>query len=203
MGASERDEWLRAAWRTLVAGTINTRRLVFVDEMGAHTSLSVLYAYSPKGRRIHAKVPRNRGKNTTLLASMTIEGMGPCVAVEGSTTSAVFEAYVEQVLVPTLRPGQVVMLDNLTAHKGARVRELVEGRDCKLMFLPPYSPDLNPIEEAFSKVKALLRRAEARSRGSLVDAIGRALSAITARDARGFFEHCGYRASTQTMWRTL
>ena len=179
------------------------RRLVFVDEMGAHTSLSVLYAYSPKGRRIHAKVPRNRGKNTTLLASMTIEGMGPCVAVEGSTTSAVFEAYVEQVLVPTLRPGQVVMLDNLTAHKGARVRELVEGRDCELMFLPPYSPDLNPIEEAFSKVKALLRRAEARSRGSLVDAIGRALSAITARDARGFFEHCGYRASTQTMWRTL
>ena len=162
MGASERDEWLRAAWRTLVAGTINTRRLVFVDEMGAHTSLSVLYAYSPKGRRIHAQVPRNRGKNTTLLASMTIEGMGPCVAVEGSTTSAIFETYVEQVLVPTLRPGQVVVLDNLTAHKGARVRKLVEGRDCALMFLPPYSPDINPIEEAFSKVKALLRRAKAR-----------------------------------------
>ncbi|HZH97849.1 MAG TPA: IS630 family transposase [Fimbriimonadaceae bacterium] len=200
---SERDEWLRAAWRILVAGTINTRRLMFVDEMGAHTSLSVLYPYSPRGRRIHAKVLRNRGKNTTLLASMTIEGIGPCVAVEGSTTSAVFEAYVEQVLVPTLRPGQVVMLDNLTAHKGARVGELVEGRDCKLMFLPPYSPDLNPIEEAFSKVKALLRRAEARSRGSLLDAIGRALSAIAARDARGFFEHCGYRVSTQTMWRTL
>jgi transposase len=128
---------------------------------------------------------------------MTIEGMGPCVAVEGSTTSAVFETYVEQVLVSTLRPGQVVVLDNLTAHKGARVRKLVEGRDCELMFLPPYSPDLNPIEEAFSKVKALLRRAEARSRGSLVDAIGRALSAITTRDARGFFEHCGYRASAQ------
>ncbi len=127
MGASERDEWLRAAWRTLVAGTIDARRLVFVDEMGAHTSFSVLYAYSPKGRRIHAQVPRNREKNTTLLASMTIDGMGPCVAVEGSTTLVVFEAYVEQVLVPTLRPGQVVMLDNLTAHKGARVRELVEG----------------------------------------------------------------------------
>jgi transposase len=82
---------------------------------------------------------------------MTIEGMGPCVAVEGSTTSAIFETYVEQVLVPTLRPGQVVVLDNLTAHKGARVRKLVEGRDCELMFLPPYSPDLNPIEEAFSQ----------------------------------------------------
>jgi len=187
----------------LVAGTIDTRRLVFVDEMGAHTSFSVLYAYSPKGRRIHAQVPRNRGKNTTLLASMTIDRMGPCVAVEGSTTLVVFAAFVEQVLVPTLRPGQVIMLDNLTAHKGARVRELVEGRDFKLMFLPPYSPDLNPIEEAFSKVKALLQRAEARSRGSLVNAIGRALSAITARDARSFFEHCGYRASTQTITAAL
>ncbi len=148
-------------------------------------------------------MPRNRGKNTTLLASMTIEGMGPCVAVEGTTTSAVFEAYVEQILVPTLRPGQAVVLDNLTAHKGARVRELVEGRDCELMLLAPYSPDLNPIEEAFSKVKALLRRAEARSRGSLVDAIDRALSAITVRDARGFFEHCGYHAPTQTMTDAL
>jgi transposase len=192
VGASERDEWLRAAWRTLVAGAIDARRLVFVDEMGTNTSLYPRYAYSPKGRRAHSQVPRNRGKNTTLLASMTIGGMGPCVAVDGPTTSAVFEAYVEQVLVLTLRPGQVVVLDNLTAHKGDRVRELVERRGCELMFLPPYSPDLNPIEEAFSKTKALLRRAEARSRAALVDAIGRALSAMTARDARGFFEHCGY-----------
>jgi transposase len=192
VGASERDEWLRAAWRTLVAGTIDARRLVFVDEMGAHTSLSVLYAYSPRGRRIHAEVPRNRGPNTTLLASITIDGMGPCVAVEGSTTSAVFEAYVEQVLVPTLRPGQAVVLDNLTAHKGARVRELVEGRDCELMFLPPYSPDFNPIEEAFSKVKGLLRKAGARTREALVDALGAALEAVTAEDAQGFFKHCGY-----------
>src|SRR5829696_9207565 len=162
--------------------------------MGANTSLCVLYAYSPRGRRVHAEVPRNRGKNTTLLASMTIDGIGPCVAVDGTTTSAVFEAYVEQVLVPTLRPGQAVVLDNLTAHKGERVRELFEGRDCELLFLPPYSPDLNPIGQAFSKIKALLRRVEARSRRALVGAIGRALSAVTARDARGFFEHCGYRA---------
>jgi transposase len=176
----------------LVAGAIDARRLVFVDEMGTNTSLYPRYAYSPKGRRAHSQVPRNRGKNTTLLASMTIGGMGPCVVVDGPTTSAVFEAYVEQVLVLTLRPGQVVVLDNLTAHKGDRVRELVERRGCELMFLPPYSPDLNPIEEAFSKTKALLRRAEARSRAALVDAIGRALSAMTARDARGFFEHCGY-----------
>jgi hypothetical protein len=115
---------------------------VFVDEMGANTSLCPLYAYSPRGQRAHAKVPRNRGK---------AEGMGPCVAVEGTTTLAVFETYVEQVLVSTLRPGQVVVLDNLSSHKGGRVRELVESRGCELLFLPSYWPDLNPIEEAFSK----------------------------------------------------
>ncbi len=192
VGASERDEWLRAAWRVIVAEQIDARRLVFVDEMGANTSLAPLYAWARRGKRAWTNVPRNRGPNTTLLASMTHEGMGPCVAVEGTSTSAVFEAYVEQVLVPTLHPGQVVVLDNLTAHKGERVRELVERRGCELIFLPPYSPDLNPIEEAFSKIKALLRRAEARGRDALVDAIGGALSAVTAQDARGSFGHCGY-----------
>jgi len=178
----------------IVAEESDARQLVFVDEMGANISLAPLYAWARRGKRARTKVPRNRGKNTTLLASMTIDGMGPCVAVDGTITSAVFEVYVEQVLVPTLRPNQTVVLDNLTAHKGERVRELVEGRDCELLFLPPYSSDLNPIEEAFSKIKALLRRAEARSRGALVGTVGRALSAVTARDARGFFEHCGYRA---------
>lgn len=184
----------------MVAGAVDTSRLVFVDEMGANTSLCPLYAYSPRGRRAHTKVPRNRGKNTTLLASMTIDGMGPCVAVEGTTTSAVFEAYVEQVLVPTLRPGQAVVLDNLSSHKGGRVRELVEGRGCELLFLPPYSPDLNPIEEAFSKVKGLLRRAGARTREALIEAMGQALDAVTNRDARGFFEHCGYRSTAQPLY---
>ena len=148
-------------------------------------------------------MPRNRGKNTTLLASMTAKGIGPCVAVEGTTTSAVFEAYLEQVLVPTLRPGQAVVLDNLSSHKGGRVRELVEGRGCELLFLPPYSPDLNPIEEAFSKVKGLLRQAGARTREALIEAMGRALDAVTNRDARGFFEHCGYRSTAQSLWQPL
>lgn len=134
---------------------------------------------------------------------MTIDGMGPCVAVEGTTTSAVFEAYVEQVLVPTLRPGQAVVLDNLSSHKGGRVRELVEGRGCELLFLPPYSPDLNPIEEAFSKVKGLLRRAGARTREALIEAMGQALDAVTNRDARGFFEHCGYRSTAQPLYQLL
>jgi len=166
--------------------------LVFVDEMGANISLGPLYAWARRGQRTRCKVPRNRGKNITLLASMTSDGMGPCVAVVGSTTRAVFEAYVEQVLSPTLRPGRVVVMDNLTAHKGDRVRELIEARGCELLFLPPYSPDLNPIEEAFAKVKAMLRRAGSRTRETLVGAMGRALDTVTSRDAKGFFEHCGY-----------
>jgi transposase len=115
------------------------------------------------------------------------------MAVEGSTTKDVFEAYVEHFLAPVLGPGQVVVMDNLGAHKGERVRELIEERGCELSFLPPYSPDFNPVEEAFAKVKALLRQAGARTRGALVEAIGQALDAVSARDARGFFDRCGYR----------
>jgi len=192
VGASERDEFLRIAWRVLVARALDQRRLVFVDEMGTNTSLAPLYAWAPKGERARCEVPRNRGKNTTLLASMTAEGMGSCLAVVGSTTKAVFEAYLERVLVPTLRPGQVVVMDNLASHKGQKVRELIEGRSCELLYLPPYSPDFNPIEEAFSKVKALVRKARTRTREALVEALGAALDAVTARDARGFLEHCGY-----------
>ena len=199
VGASERDEFLRAAWRAFVAEKIDAERLVFVDEMGSNTSFAALYAWSRRGDRARCTVPRNRGKNTTLLASMTSEGMGPCLAVVGSTTAAVFEAYVGRFLAPALRPGQVVVLDNLGAHKGERVRELIEERGCELLFLPPYSPDLNPIEEAFSKVKGLLRRAGARTRKALVEAMGRALDAVAIEDTQGFFEHCGYQFSAQPL----
>jgi len=130
---------------------------------------------------------------------MTMEGMGPSLAVEGATTRAVFEAYVEWGLSPALCPGQVVVMDNLTAHKGERVRELIEEQGCELLYLPPYSPDLNPIEEAFSKIKAFIRKAEARSREALIEAMGSAISAVTARDARGFFEHCGYATPVQSL----
>ena len=143
---------------------LDGRRLVFVDEMGTNTSLAPLYAYSRRGHRVHAKVPRNRGPNTTLLASITVEGMGPCVAVVGSTTKEVFETYVEQVLSPTLGPGQVVVMDNLAAHKGERMHST-----------------------------------GARSRTALLEALATALSAVTSRDARGFFEHCGYRLSAQPL----
>jgi transposase len=199
VGASERDEFLRAAWRVMVAASTNPERLVFVDEMGTNTSLTPQYAWSRRGERAHARVPRHWGANVTLLASMSVGGMGPCLAVEGPTTKAVFEAYLERVLAPSLRPSQVVVMDNLSSHKGSRVRELVEARGCELMYLPAYSPDLNPIEEAFSKLKALLRRAGARTREALLEAMGRALEAVSANDARGFFEHRGYHATAQLL----
>ncbi len=188
----ERDELLRVAWKVTVAEEIEARRLVFVDEMGTNTSLSPLYAWAKKGQRAYCSVPRNREPNTTLLSSMSVEGMGPSLAVEGSTNREVFETYVERVLAPTLRPGQVVVMDNLTAHKGGRVKELIEEHGCELLYLPPYSPDLNPIEEAFSKVKRIVRKAESRMWEALVEAMGTAISTVTAKDARGFFEHCGY-----------
>ena len=199
MKAGERDEFLRAAWQVLVAGKLDARELVFVDEMGTHTSLAPVYGYSPRGERVYLEVPRNHGKNTTLIASMSVGGMGQCLAVEGTTTKVLFEAYIDRVLAPSLRIGQVIVMDNLSVHKGEKVRELIEARGCDLIYLPPYSPDLNPIEEAFSKVKGLLRRAGARTREALIEAMGRALDAVTAKDTQGFFEHCGYRFSAQPL----
>ena len=163
-----------------------------MEEMGTNTSLCALYAYAPKGRRAYARVPRNRGANTTLLANMSLEGMGPCLAVEGATTATVFETYVQRVLAPSLRRGQIIVLDNLSAHKSERAKELIEERGCQLLYLPAYSPDFNPIEEAFSKIKGALRKAQARTREALVEALGVAISAVTTRDAHGFFEHGGY-----------
>lgn len=203
VGAAERDEFQRTAWRVLVADQIVTDRLVFVDEMGSNTSMYPLRAWSPAGERARCSAPRNRGRNTTLLASMPIEGMGPSVAIEGSTDALVFEAYVEQSLAPTLRAGQVVVMDNLNAHKGERVRELVEEAGCELLYLPTYSPDLNPIEEAFAKIKAILRKAGARSREALIETLSEAISAVSAQQARGFFEHAGYRSEGRLLWNML
>jgi transposase len=144
-------------------------------------------------------VLRNRGPNTTLLSSMSLEGMGNSLAVEGATNREIFETYVQRVLAPTLRPGQVVVMDNLAAHKGDRVKELIEERGCELLYLPPYSPDFNPIEEAFAKIKATVRKAEARTREALVEAIGRGITMVTTEDARGFFDHCGYTTPVQLL----
>jgi transposase len=197
--ASERDEAVRGLWRWL-ASHFDARRLVFVDESGFNTSMTRLRARAPKGKRAYGKVPRNRGKNTTLMAAITLEGaMGESMAVEGATDALAFEAYVEHFLVPTLEKGQVVVLDGLGAHRTHRVRELIEARGADLVFLPSYSPDLNPIEEAFSKIKALVRKEGARVREALVEAIGRALAAVTPEDAAGWFAHAGYWTQDQPL----
>jgi transposase len=176
----------------MVAAKVAPERLVFVDECGTHASMAPIYGYAPKGERLRLSVPRRRGKNTTLLSSMTLGGMGPSLAVEGATTARLFETYVEKVLAPGLREGQVVVMDNLGAHRPKRVRELIEARSCELLYLPSYSPEYNPIEEAFAKIKHLLREASARSKKALLETMGLALSAVSAQDAQGFFEHAGY-----------
>jgi transposase len=172
---------------------------VFVDESGFHTSMTRLYARAPRGKRAYGKVPRNRGKNTTLIASMTLEGaMGESMTIEGATDAAAFEAYVEHFLAPILKEGQVVVLDGLGAHRTQRVTELVEARGAQLLFLPSYSPDLNPIEEAFGKIKGLVRKVGARMREALVEAIELALAAVTPEDAAGWFAHAGYWLQDQS-----
>lgn len=171
-----------------------------MDESGFHTSMTRLYARAPRGKRVYGKVPRNRGKNTTLIAAITLEGaMGESVAIEGATDALAFKAYVERFLAPSLSEGQVVVLDGLGAHRTERVRELVEGRGAELVFLPSYSPDLNPIEEAFSKIKHLVRKAGTRTREALVEAMARAMAAVTPEDAAGWFVHAGYWPQDQSL----
>jgi hypothetical protein len=131
----------------MVISSIEPDRFVFVDECSSNTSLAPLYGWSRKGERAHQKAPRNWGKNITLLSSISKErGMGASLVVEGSTNGTVFQTYLEDVLLPTLKRGQVMVMDNLSAHKGERVRELIEAKGCELLYLPPYSPDFNPIE---------------------------------------------------------
>jgi transposase len=197
--AQEREEEARGLWRWL-ASRFDARRLVFVDESGFNTSMTRLRARAPKGKRAYGKVPRNRGKNTTLIAAITLEGaMGQSMTIEGATDALAFEAYVEHFLAPSLSEGQVVVLDGLGAHRTQRVRELVEARGADLLFLPSYSPDLNPIEEAFSKIKHLVRKAGARVREALAEAIARALAAVTIEDAASWFFHAGYRPQDQPL----
>jgi transposase len=141
-------------------------------------------------------VPKNRGKNLTLIASMSLSGMGESMCVEGATDARAFEAYVEHFLTPSLSEGQVVM-DNLGAHRPERIRELIEARGAQLAFVPPYSPDLNPIEQAFSKIKNILRKLGARTHEALLQAMQEALSKVTPADAAGWFDHCGYQVEVQ------
>lgn len=150
------------------------------------------YGRAPRGERVVGTAPRNHGKNTTLVAALTLDGITATMTVEGALDRAAFDAFVAQVLVPSLQPGQVVVWDNLSVHKSALAQRLIAAAGCQLLWLPPYSPDFTPIEQAFSKLKAALRRTGARTRTALDDAITAGLATITAADAQGWFAHCGY-----------
>jgi transposase len=194
LGATERDEEARSAFRERLRG-VDPERLLFVDESSTNIAMVPRYARAPKGRRALGKAPRNWGKNITLISSITTKGMGPSMSIQGSSDTESFGLYVRNVLAPRLRSGQIVLMDNLSVHKAGWVRDLIEQKGCQLWLLPSYSPDLNPIEEAFSKVKNLIRKAKARTLEALFAVTARALEAVSEEDARGFFDDCGYDAS--------
>ena len=200
--ASEQNEAARAEWREQ-ALHLACQDLVFVDETGSHIAMTPLYAYAPRGQRAVGKVPRNYGANMTLIASLSTQGIGEALILDGSADAAAFACYVEQILAPSLHPGQIVILDNLSIHQGPRVKQAIEARGCRLLFLPAYSPDFSPIEEAFSMLKTFLRRVGARTREALQEAIAQALPLITAQDARGWFRHCGYSPALQGRAQSL
>jgi transposase len=171
---------------------LHPQQLVFIDETGAHTKLARLYGRAFRGQRLVAKIPYGHWKTTTFVGALRVAGITAPLVVDGPMNGAIFRAYVEQQLVATLRPGDTVIMDNLAAHKVAGVREAIEAADARLVYLPPYSPDLNPIELAFAKLKALLRSAAARVVDQLEDTIVRALEQFTGNECSHYFRHCGY-----------
>lgn len=176
---------------------VNPATLVFVDESGTNLAMTPRYGRAPRGERVVGTVPRNQGANTTLFAALSLAGLTAAMTVEGAADRAAFDVFVEQVLVPSLTPGQLVIWDNLSVHKSTTAAQLLADRGCRVLFLPPYSPDFAPIEQAFSKLKTALRRTGARTREALETAITAALATITAADAQAWFAHCGYPIPAQ------
>jgi transposase len=187
--AAKRDQW-----RTGQAG-LDVQKLVFVDETWASTAMSRRYGRAPRGERLVCPLPHGHWKTTTFVARLRAGGMTAPLVIDGAMNGDLFVAYVEQVLVPTLRSGAVVVMDTLSSHKRARVRAAIEEAGCSLLYLPPYSPDLNPIEQAFAKLKALLRKAEERTVEGLWSFLGRALDAFAPEECRNYIRHCGYPAT--------
>lgn len=183
----------REAWQES-QDTLDPRRLVFLDESGAKTNMTRLRGRAKGGQRCVDDAPCGHWNTTTMISSIRLDGETACMAIEGATTAEVFREYVRCVLAPTLRPGDIVVLDNLSAHKDTEALKLIEASDAEVCFLPPYSPDLNPIEAMWSKIKTYLRSAKARTFESLLDAIAAALRAVTPQDAQGWFSLCGYPA---------
>jgi transposase len=170
-------------------------RLVFVDESGVKTNMTRLYGRARAGHRAIDDTPCGHWCATTRLSSVRLDGSTACMVVEGATTKDIFEAYIEQILLPTLTAGNIVVLDNLSAHKSQHARELIESVGAQLWYLPAYSPDLNPIEKMWSKIKSILRTLKARTKEALIYSIAKALDMVNASDAKGWFNSCGYTFS--------
>jgi transposase len=187
----------RQAWREEFAA-VDPSRLVFLDETGSSTAMDRTHGRAPSGVRVDGPVPHGHWKVLTLTAAVRLGGVGACLAFDGATDTACFETYIERCLVPTLRPGDIVVMDNLSCHKTAEVARLIAAAGAEVRYLPAYSPDLNPIERLFGKLKGWLRSAAARTVGGLIEAMGDALRAIRPSDIIGWFGHSGYRPSVST-----
>jgi transposase len=184
--ARRRAQWIK------YQGRIEAERLVFIDETWTRTDMAALRGWALRGQRLPTKVPHGRWKTMTFLAALRHDRIeAPCV-FEGPIDGESFRAYVEQVLLPTLRPGDIVVMDNLGSHKGKAVRQLIRSAGAKLFFLPKYSPDLNPIEQVFAKIKHLLRKAAARSAEAIYLALGQTLKAFSSQECANYFANSGY-----------
>jgi transposase len=191
LGATEQNKERRTIWQRIVI-KYDAARYVFIDESGANITLVPRYGRAPKGERCRGSVPRNYHENLTLFASLSLDGLTSAMLLDGAADRAAFEVYLRHILIPTLRPGQIVILDNLAVHKQPALRRLIHAAGCRVLFLPSYSPDLNPIELAFAEIKAYLRRKAARTRELLEVEIAHAIDRVTPQHARNYFHHCGY-----------
>lgn len=193
--AAERDAAARAAFRTRLR-TRPASAFVVVDECSSNLNRTPRYARAPRTQRAYGRIPRAARATTTIIASLHLQGMGPTMALPGAADASAFEAYVRDVLAPTVRPGQIVLLDTARIHLSPRGAEIIAARGCELWFLPSSSPDYSPIEYAFARRRRQWRQAEARTPDALLDASGRSLPSISAQDAHGFFRTCGFRMET-------
>jgi transposase len=181
----------RAAYAHEVA-RMAIQQMKFIDECGSHLGLTRLYGRAQPGQRVVEATPGYSGQHYTLVASLSVHGVEAPIVIEGAMNSTVFEAYIRDVFAPTLQPGDIVGMDNLSAHTAADIEPLIAARGAQLVYLPPYSPDLNPIEKCWAKLKAFLRAAKARTFDDLIKAIATALRAVSTQDALNWFRHCGY-----------
>jgi transposase len=191
MRAAERNSYKRG-WFRRRARALRQRRFIFVDETAVNTAMTRRYGRAPRGERAYDSAPRNYGTHTSVIGAMGLRGLVATLAVEGAVDAQVFNAYAERVLAPRLRKGDVVVLDNLTAHRASRIKEVAEARGAQVLWLAPYSPDFNPIEQCWSKIKTFLRGVKARTAGALDEALAQAIGLVTKSDIRGWFKHCGY-----------